>query len=455
MDTMLKFIKHKYNNLISDTKFSEILSGSVWVLSAQILAAALGLISSIIIARLYGVELLGIVAVLDSFLILATIFTVLGTNISILRLIPEHLVKYSPTSAFRLYRKSQYMAIGVSVMSGTLFFLGSNMIADKLFTKPHLSFYFSLAAGFVVFRSLMLLNTQAVRSLKLMRAFAFMEVLPYAVNLILLILLGIFLNTRNVPVYAFLIGFALTGMMGLIIVENAFKKRILPNDPVHPMPVKDILSISLPMLMTAAMYFVLGQTGVIMLGIFNSEAEVGYYAAAVKLATSTMFVLQAVNSIAAPKFSELFHSGNIDELFHVAKKSAKLIFWATTPICIGLMVFGRPMLTIMFGHDFAVGYPALLFLVLGQFVNAVSGATGLFMNMTGNQKVFKNILLITAMANIGFNLFFIPRLGIHGAALSGMVSLALWNIITLIYIKSKFGMTIGYLPGMSLLKKPR
>jgi O-antigen/teichoic acid export membrane protein len=41
------------------------------------------------------------------------------------------------------------------------------------------------------------------------------------------------------------------------------------------------------MLMTAAMSFIIGQTGVIMLGMSRSEAEVGYYAIAVKLATSS------------------------------------------------------------------------------------------------------------------------------------------------------------------------
>jgi O-antigen/teichoic acid export membrane protein len=107
------------------------------------------------------------------------------------------------------------------------------------------------------------------------------------------------------------------------------------------------LAISFPMLMTATMAFVIGQTGVIMLGMFRSEAEVGYYAIAVKLGTLTAFILHAVNSMAAPRFSELFHSDKMDELFHVAKKSAKLIFWTTAPILLGLIVLGKPVLKIL------------------------------------------------------------------------------------------------------------
>jgi O-antigen/teichoic acid export membrane protein len=138
------------------------------------------------------------------------------------------------------------------------------------------------------------------------------------------------------------------------------------------------------------MAFVIGQTGVIMLGMFRSEAEVGYYAIAVKLGTLTAFILNAVNSMAAPKFSELFHSEKMDELTYVAKKSAKLIFWTTAPILLGLIILGKSELKIAFGAEFVVAYPALVLLVLGQFVHSISGGPGLFMNMTVNQKVFRN-----------------------------------------------------------------
>jgi O-antigen/teichoic acid export membrane protein len=200
------------------------------------------------------------------------------------------------------------------------------------------------------------------------------------------------------------------------------------------------------MLMAAAMTFIIGQTGVIMIGIFHSEAEVGYYSVAVKLATLTSFILSAVNSMAGPKFSELFHSDRIDELFYVARKSAKLIFWTTTPILIGFAILGKPALSIAFGKEFIIAYPALVLLVLGQFVHSISGATGLFMNMTNNQNVFRNIVFIAAGTNIILNLLLTPAYGICGAATAGMISLIGWNGATLYYIKRKFGRTTGYFP---------
>jgi len=380
----------------------------------------------------------GIVAVINSFLMLATMFTVMGTQTSILRLIPEHL-------------ETQWMVIGVSVITAALFFFSAHLVADKVFSKPHLANYFALASVFIVFQAMMKLNTSAVRGLRMIKLFAVMQFLPQACNLTFLLAAGFLWPAKDVPVHAVLFGIAATGITGWFAMELAFKKRMQPGDNVCPLPARAILSISMPMLMSDTMVFVIGQTDVLMLGMFRTEAEVGYYAIAVKLATLTTFVLQAINSMAAPKFSELYHTGKMEELFYVAKKSTKLIFATTIPILFCLIVFGRPILDIVFGHDFIVAYPALLFLAAGQFINSISGSSGTFLNMIGKQKVFRNIMAIAAMLNIGLNLLLIPHFGIKGAALTSMISLCFWNISTLIYMKIKFGRTTGYFPGLYIV----
>ncbi|MDZ7696614.1 MAG: flippase [Deltaproteobacteria bacterium] len=439
-------IKRKIQNFIYDKSFLEILTGSAWALSARVIATLLGVVTNIIIARCYGAEIIGIVAILNSFLALATIFTVLGTNTSILRLIPEHLIKYSPTSAFKIYRKTMYFVAGVSLITGSILFFGSGFIADSIFSKPHLQFYFGLSAMFIIFGSLNVLNTQAVRGVRLIRVFAFLQLLPSLCRLIILVPITLFFFQQDNPIYATFAAITVSALAGTWIMNRAFKQKSGPNDSLHAMSLKEILTISIPMLMTSTMTFVIGQTGVIMLGIFRSEAEVGYYAIAVSIASLTVFVLKAVNSMAGPKFSELYHSDKLDELFHVAKKSAKLIFWITVPILFFLIFFGKQLLSQIYGPDFSVAYWAMVLLILGQFINSISGATGLFMNMTGNQNMFRNFVFIATLINIGLNILLTPTYGLYGAATAGMVSLMVWNIATLCYIKLRYGKTTGYFP---------
>ena len=445
---MRSIVKKKYINLISDKKFSDILTGSVWALSARVVGVSLTMMISVTVARYYGSDVTGDLAMVQAFMTMICILSVLGTNVSILRLIAEHLTKYSATSAFYVYRKTQFLVASVSLFVGGIFYVSSNLVAQEIFSKPSFSFFIALSSACVVFRALMELNSAATRGLHLLKAFSFMQVLPQLTMMLVLLGMIAFSGRKNDPVYAQLVAWGLTALVGVAIMNRAFRLKLRPLDIVSPVPIRQILSISTPMMLTISMSFIIGQTGVLILGMHHPTSEVGYYAIAVKLATLTSFFLQAINTMAAPKFSELFHAGKIDELFYVAKKSAKLIFWVTTPILLFLVVLGRPVL-LLFGNDFIAAYTAMLVLVLGQFVNTFSGSTSYFMNMTGSQTVFRNIMVFAAVINLALNFALIPRFGINGAAVSATVSIILWNLSVLLFIRKKYGRSIGYLPFMT------
>jgi O-antigen/teichoic acid export membrane protein len=200
------------------------------------------------------------------------------------------------------------------------------------------------------------------------------------------------------------------------------------------------------MLMTSIFSYLSCEAGTIILGMYRTASEAGYFSMAAKIATLTSFILTAINTVAGPKYSELYHGNKLDDLFHVAAKSAQLIFWTTTPILFGLLLLGHPILTLLFGSAFAVAYAPLAILILGQFVNAVSGSTGLFMNMTDNHTALVRIMAVAALANIVLNVLLIPGHGIVGAALAATASISLWNVSILIFIRLKYNRTICYVP---------
>ena len=109
---------------------------------------------------------------------------------------------------------------------------------------------------------------------------------------------------------------------------------------------RTIVSISLPMFMAGTMAVIIGESGVIILGMLRTEAEVGYYSMVVKLSGLIVFVLYAMSLLAGPKFAELFFLNKIEDLLHVAKKSAKLIFVITTPMLLFFLIFGKRILRV-------------------------------------------------------------------------------------------------------------
>ena len=72
-----------------------------------------------------------------------------------------------------------------------------------------------------------------------------------------------------------------------------------------------------------------------------------------------------------------------------------------------------------------------------QFINVVSGSVGLIMQMSGNEKIFRNIIIFSIIINIILSIILIPKFQVWGAVYSSSFSLILWNILSIIFIKKK------------------
>ena len=75
-------------------------------------------------------------------------------------------------------------------------------------------------------------------------------------------------------------------------------------------------------------------TDKLMIGNMMSVTDVGIYGVAFKLSMFASVTLMAINSIAAPKFAEMYGEKNMKDLKKVAQKSTKMIFWSTLPLLI-------------------------------------------------------------------------------------------------------------------------
>lgn len=447
----MKYFDNIFN---SDKNFSEIMSGSLWAILARIIGTLLGFAINIIVSRMYGASSVGNLAVVTSILSLLNIFTLLGTGTSMLRLIPEYINKYSFLSAFGLFKKARRLVVSCSLITGLILFLISDIIAEHVFHKPYLGFYLQLSSMFVVFRALTQLNTQALRGLKIIKWFAILQVIPQGTNLVILVLASIFLlDSHSIPIIAMLLGFFVAGIIGLLLVEYGFRGKIKENDSGVDCSYKNLLKISTPMLMTSSMSFIMGQTGVIILCILRPDSEVGLYAIAVKLSTLAVFMLQAINTMAGPKFSELYSQHKMSDLFIVARQSAKMMFFSTCPIIAVYLLFGESILGSVFGLEFKDAYTALVILALGQLINSLAGSSGMFLNMTGNQIALRNIMIIAAITNVILNVMLTFRLGLVGAAIANMASNILWNLLSVAYIWKKYGKTVSYLPFLTRERK--
>ncbi len=199
---------------------------------------------------------------------------------------------------------------------------------------------------------------------------------------------------------------------------------------------KEILKTSLPMTISFFALLIMQSIDVVILKFYEDYDQIALYGIVVKISSILVIFLSSINTIIAPKISELYYSQNKKELTSLINKSIKLNFALTFPVSLLILLFPSFFLGI-FGESYLLAKNALLIIISGQIINCLSGSTGIYLNMTGRQKVFQQVILTTLILNIILNIILIPKYGIEGAAFSTFLSLFVWNVYSVIYIYKK------------------
>ena len=103
-----------------------------------------------------------------------------------------------------------------------------------------------------------------------------------------------------------------------------------------------------------------------------------------------------------------------------------------------------------FGKEFLLGHNILIILVFGQIINAATGSVGIFLNMTGNQKVLRNIIIATAVFVVMGYYLVIPIYGMLGAAIISVIGTTILNVFSAIYVYRKLQYVTFYIPFLKL-----
>jgi O-antigen/teichoic acid export membrane protein len=200
---------------------------------------------------------------------------------------------------------------------------------------------------------------------------------------------------------------------------------------------KEFISFSSPLLLIGLLYFLMGQTDILMLGYFTNERQVGIYTVVVRIAIIVILGLEIINQTIEPNISELAARNDFESMERLLKVLTKWISYISLFIFVLIIIFRTELLAI-FGPSFTEGSTALVILASGQLVNSFAGPTGKLLVMTGKQKweVFNSISML--ILNVILNILLIPKFGVVGAAIATTTSLSIINVLKLLETYKEF-----------------
>ena len=417
---------------------AELVSKGALSFILKILAAGMTFILTIIISRYLGAEGAGY------YFLAITIVTVLASvsQMGFSPVITRFVSAYSSNGDWQsingLYTFVATHIFSVMLGVSTLVFIFAPYISQVIFQKNLLEEPLRFTAFGVVLLGVSLLKGQFFQGLKEVGKLQFCQNLGLPSFLVVLLL----------PSHLIL-GSLVEGQVALLYLLASILVVIIANWWWWQKPQvswklnydsTEIWRAAMPMWGVGVLGVLMNWGASLLLGVWGASADIAVFHNAFRTAGLTMLVLVAINSIAAPKFSVLYHQGDRDGLKHLAIWSTRLMVLVCIPVVGCLLAFPEWVMG-LFGSEFIVGAPALMVLAIGQFVNVVTGSVGLLLSMTGHEKFALRASGLAAVCMLVLCFVLIPQYGVMGAAIAQAVSLSAHMLLNSWFVKKILGFT--------------
>ena len=191
---------------------------------------------------------------------------------------------------------------------------------------------------------------------------------------------------------------------------------------------KDMLSVSKHYIIPGIMVMIFQHTDQIMLKLMTNETETGLYAAAITCIGMTSFVFVAVIESARPTILEAKQKDSV--LFEKRMMQLYSIITCMSLVqSIGMTVFAKPLVFLVFGEEYAatagILSVAVWFVTFGHY----GSVRNIWILAEGKQKCLTGINIAGGVANILLNASLIPIFGAVGAAIASVVTQLFTNVI--------------------------
>lgn len=426
-----------------DAHFNELLKGSSIAFILKLFGMLISFVLMYYITNNYGASQYGTLTLVITILSMFMLLIGFGTNTALVRLVADLRISSNIGYVNDIFWKSIFITMPIAMIS--YFLLTSNVeLLSNVFFHDAINNNKIRMGALTLFPLLLIgLIAATLQGMKKILTYSFLNTIILQLSFLIVLMINkIFLESYYNLISLYVTSIYSSFFVALIFYFIYFKPyRIIKSEYT----IKQIISTSFPMLIASSFGMLMNWTDVLMLGYFQDESSVGIYNVSNRVATVVSIILVSINTIAAPKFVEFYTKNDFAGLEKIVQQTTKLIFFTTLPIIVILILAGIPILN-LFGNEFTVGYSVLLMLIFGQLVNSVSGSVGYIMQMTDNQKIFQNVVMLSAILNIVLNSILIPRYGINGAAFASMTSMVFWNITLVILIKRKLGFLTIYIP---------
>lgn len=252
-----------------------------------------------------------------------------------------------------------------------------------------------------------------------------------------ILLLGVYREAISVAAFLnALVGLYLLRM--LLMLVYAFRLRAPEIRMQWPENTLSILSYSFLIIFGGSASVLLLELDRFMINQFIAIENVAYYSVAVFIATVIAVPFRAMHQVTYPLTAEIMNRDDKVGLKRLYRKSS-LTLYIISGFVFLLILLNLDELYLMLPEDYRGGFMVVFLIGLVRVYDAVLGINSAILYNSDYYRVVLIMGFFLALMIILFNLWFIPSLGINGAALASLLAVGIYDSLKLYYVWRKFG----------------
>jgi O-antigen/teichoic acid export membrane protein len=424
----------------------EAMAGAVLALAIKGAGAVLMIVIFMLAARTMPATAFGEIAVWFNVLSCLAVAAVLGQENLIVRSWAEYASAKQLGMMAGAYRFG-WITSGAGAVAACL----ALVVVQRLLGAPLPPLALAAAVAFLAAQTMLHYSSHSCRTIHGFRLSEFNRELTW--RLVLLIVVG--LHLHGDLTLATFFGAAAGGMCLSIAIQTVATSRVFPAEVAtarRQYARGEWFERARSMCLSASVEAMGQYAEVILLGFLVAPTAAATYFIAARIANIFAMISSGLNTYTVTQISTLHFAGETEGLQHVLRSVMSVVFALVTPLFVLLVIAAAPILSI-FGPSYAAGYVPLATLATASFVITLCGPASGILMMTGGEKLWSRIAILSLALRILLMLYLAPRYGASGAAFGWAIVNAPVAIAVSLVCRRRCGVDASALSIVPVLRK--
>lgn len=387
----------------------------------------LGLVGTMVVVRLLPVEDFGAFVLLYTVAEFLLQMSTLGLEEALPRFIsPED----DPTQKRNVLNTALCLRLVATLVFSLIAWLSTPALASY-FGESVVDLFPYLIAMFLLLGLGSLFRT-ALGSLFLFKRVGYTSVVQSASSIVLVVALVGFLKFGLLGlIYSRLISLALAAAYAWASIPQ--RPRLVANAGLA----RQLVSFGYPLHANSALTFLYHRVDTLMVGALLGPAQLAYYEVGRRIPDALRTLAGAFRTVYFPFIAKLVAKKDSDKVTELVNNSLRFVAVAGTVGALATLFLGRDLLVVLFSDRYAISSPVFVLSMLALAVSQVSTVLGYSLIAVGDRAKPLFINCLRASIVLGCNYILIPRVGIVGAAVAGLVGTVIANPVAALLLKRR------------------